>query len=146
LAEVVDRRGLERAIEQAEVLRLFDLRAVEDVLARANGRRGAAVLRAVLADLAEPALTKSDLEERFLAPCRRGKAPRPGLPGRPLASRGACDEAATTDDGRRVARPTRRLGRLAATAPGKSRRDGLEGKETANGEQTRMQDGRVPGH
>jgi very-short-patch-repair endonuclease len=70
LAEVVDRRGLERAVERAEFLRLFDLRAVEDVLARANGRPGAAVLRAVLADLAEPATTKSDLEESFLALCR----------------------------------------------------------------------------
>jgi very-short-patch-repair endonuclease/predicted transcriptional regulator of viral defense system len=77
LAEVVDRRRLERAIEQVEVLRLFDLRAVEDVLARANGRRGAAVLRGVLADLAEPALTKSDLEERFLALCRAAHLPRP---------------------------------------------------------------------
>ena len=77
LAEVVDRRGLERAVEQAEFLRLFDLRAVEDVLARANGRRGAAVLRAVLADLAEPALTKSDLEERFLALCRAALLPSP---------------------------------------------------------------------
>jgi very-short-patch-repair endonuclease len=77
LAEVVDRRGLERAIEQAEVLRLFDLRAVEDVLARANGRRGAAVLRAVLTDRAEPALTKSDLEECFLSLCRAGLLPSP---------------------------------------------------------------------
>jgi hypothetical protein len=98
LAEVVDRRGLERAIEQAEVLRLFDLRAVEDVLARANGRRGAAVLRAVLADLAEPALTKSDLEERF-SRSAAGEAPRPGLPGRPLASRGASRRSG--HDGRR---------------------------------------------
>src|ERR671925_1926397 len=77
LAEVVNPRGLERAIEQAEVLRLFDLRAVEEVLARANGRRGAAVLRAVLADLAEPALTRSDVEERFLALCRAAALPRP---------------------------------------------------------------------
>jgi very-short-patch-repair endonuclease len=77
LGEVVDRRGLERAIEQAEVLRLFDLRAVHEVLDRANGRRGAAMLRAVLADLAEPALTKSDLEEEFLALCRAARLPRP---------------------------------------------------------------------
>jgi very-short-patch-repair endonuclease len=77
LAEVVDRRSIERAIEQAEVLRLFDLRAVEDVLDRSNGRRGAAVLRAVLANLAEPALTRSDVEERFLALCRATALPRP---------------------------------------------------------------------
>jgi hypothetical protein len=77
LADVVDPRGLERAIEQAEVLRLFDLRAVEEVLARANGRRGAGVLRTVLAGLEEPALTDTELEERFLGLCRAASLPRP---------------------------------------------------------------------
>jgi very-short-patch-repair endonuclease len=77
LAEVVDRCGIERAIEQAEVLRVFDLRAVENVLDRSNGRRGAAVLRAVLGDLAEPALTRSDAEERFLALCQATALTRP---------------------------------------------------------------------
>jgi very-short-patch-repair endonuclease/predicted transcriptional regulator of viral defense system len=77
LAEVVHRRSVERAIEQAEVLRLFDLRAVEEVLARAGGRRGAAVIRTVLAELEEPALTDTDLEERFLALCRAASLPRP---------------------------------------------------------------------
>jgi very-short-patch-repair endonuclease len=77
LGDVLNHRGLERAIEQAEVLRLFDLRAVEDVLERANGRRGAAVLRAVLARLEEPALTDSDLEERFLMLCRAASLPSP---------------------------------------------------------------------
>jgi very-short-patch-repair endonuclease/predicted transcriptional regulator of viral defense system len=77
LAEVLNRRGLERAIERAEVLRLFDLRAVQDVLARANGRRGAAVLRAVLARLGEPALTEHELEERFLGLCRIARLPTP---------------------------------------------------------------------
>jgi predicted transcriptional regulator of viral defense system len=77
LAEVESRRRVEIAIEQAEVQRVFDLRAVEDVVARANGRRGAAVVRAVLADLAEPALTDRELEERFFALCRAGGVPRP---------------------------------------------------------------------
>jgi very-short-patch-repair endonuclease len=77
LAEVLDHRDLERAIEQAEVLRLFDLRAVDEVLARANGRRGAGVLRAVLAGLEQPALTDTELEERFLALCRAASLPRP---------------------------------------------------------------------
>jgi very-short-patch-repair endonuclease/predicted transcriptional regulator of viral defense system len=77
LGEVLDHRGLERAIEQAEVLRVFDLRAVEDVLERANGRRGAAVLRAVLAGLEEPALTDTALEERFLMLCRAATLPSP---------------------------------------------------------------------
>jgi very-short-patch-repair endonuclease/predicted transcriptional regulator of viral defense system len=77
LAEGDRPRGVERAIEQAEVLRLFDLRAVEEVLARANGRRGAAVLTAVLARLEEPALTDSELEERFLTLCRAASLPSP---------------------------------------------------------------------
>jgi predicted transcriptional regulator of viral defense system len=77
LAEVLNPRGLERAIEQAEVLRLFDLRAVEDVLARADGRRGAGVLRGVLADLQEPALTDTELEERSLTLCRAADLPNP---------------------------------------------------------------------
>ncbi len=71
LAEVLDRRGLERACEQAEVLRVFDLRALEDVLRRANGRHGAPRLRSLLADFAiEPVFTRRELEERFLRLCR----------------------------------------------------------------------------
>jgi predicted transcriptional regulator of viral defense system len=77
LAEVEKRRRVEIAIEQAEVQRVFDLRAVEDVLDRANGRRGAAVVRTVLAELAEPALTDRELEERFFALCNAAFVPRP---------------------------------------------------------------------
>jgi very-short-patch-repair endonuclease len=79
LADVAPRRILERALAQAEVLRLFDLRAVEDVLARADGRRGASVLRALLADRLEPTLTRSELEERFLALCRKASLPSPAV-------------------------------------------------------------------
>jgi predicted transcriptional regulator of viral defense system len=79
LAEVVDRRGVERAVDQAEVLRLFDLRAVEEVLSRAAGRRGAAVLRGVLAEYDGPTLTDRQLEERFLALCRGASLPRPAV-------------------------------------------------------------------
>ena len=77
LAEVVNRRAVERAINQAEVLRIFDLRAVEEVLSRAAGRRGAGVLRSVLADYGGPTLTKKELEERFLALCRAAGLPQP---------------------------------------------------------------------
>jgi hypothetical protein len=78
LAEVVDRRGLERAINEAEVLRLFDLAALEDVLACAVGRRGAPILRSVLAAY-EPGytLTRNELEKRFRALCDSGGIPRP---------------------------------------------------------------------
>ena len=77
LADVVNPRSVERAIEQAEVLRLFDLTAVEEVLSRAGPRRGAGVLRSVLAGLEEPALTVNDLEEEFLTLCRTVSLPSP---------------------------------------------------------------------
>jgi hypothetical protein len=59
------------------VLRLFDLTAVEEVISRAGPRRGAGLLRSVLAGLEEPALTVNDMEERFLALCRSASVPRP---------------------------------------------------------------------
>jgi hypothetical protein len=77
LADVLGARALERAVDQAEVLRVFDMRAMEDVLARANGRRGASKLRAVLAVNHEPAITKSEMEELFLALCAAHDLPRP---------------------------------------------------------------------
>lgn len=77
LAGVLEQRELDRAVEQAEVLRLFDLRAVEDVLARANGLRGSSKLRRALEAAREPALTESELEEEFLELCRANELPRP---------------------------------------------------------------------
>jgi predicted transcriptional regulator of viral defense system len=53
LAGLLRPRELVKAIEQAERLRIFDLRAVEEVLARSNGRKGAKALRATLAELGE---------------------------------------------------------------------------------------------
>ncbi len=80
LAEVINRRALERACERAEILRVFDLRAVDDVLARAAGRPGAARLADVVARLRPgDTLTKSDLEERFLALCRATDLPLPEI-------------------------------------------------------------------
>jgi predicted transcriptional regulator of viral defense system len=79
LAEVAHRRGVEKAIDRAEALGVFDLRAVEDVLSRADGRRGARVLREVLAEYAGPTLTETELEERFLALCRAAGLPTPGV-------------------------------------------------------------------
>jgi hypothetical protein len=78
LAERVDRQDLRRACNQAEVLRAFDLRAVEDVLARAEGRRGAPVLRKILADgRVGGAFTRNKLEERFLSLCADSGLPPP---------------------------------------------------------------------
>jgi hypothetical protein len=78
LAEVVKRRQLERACRQAEVLRLLDLRAIDELLERSDGRRGVKPLRAVLAKLApETAFTRSKLERRLLALRERVGLPRP---------------------------------------------------------------------
>jgi hypothetical protein len=78
LAEVVPRRALERAIDEAERLRLFDLRAVRAVLHSNGGRRGAALLGSVLEEHhIGSTLTRSELEERFLALCRAHNVPVP---------------------------------------------------------------------
>ena len=81
LAEDLDDRGVERAVEQAGVLNLFDLRAVSDVLDRANGRLGTGRLRRVLEAAGEPAFTESELEEYFLELCRKHGLPRPQVAG-----------------------------------------------------------------
>src|SRR4051794_35594732 len=78
LAEVVTRRELERALEEAERKRLFDLRAVERLLRRSRGRRGVKPLRTALAEYRdEPPLTKSELERLFLDFCKKFRLPKP---------------------------------------------------------------------
>lgn len=78
LAEVVPPRSLERALDQAEVLRVFDLRALETSIARARHRRGAKLLRAALTDHSPgTTVTRSELEERFLALCSAASVPQP---------------------------------------------------------------------
>jgi putative AbiEi antitoxin of type IV toxin-antitoxin system/uncharacterized protein DUF559 len=78
LGEVLGRRALERACDQAEVLRILDAGAVREVLAHADGRRGAPILRAVLDEHRfGQTLTRSELEERFLALCRGAGVPQP---------------------------------------------------------------------
>lgn len=79
LGDVVNRRQVERAVEQAEILHAFDLGAVEDAIARAGRRRGPALLRCALDGLGEPALTDRALEERFLRICRKAGLPQPAV-------------------------------------------------------------------
>ena len=68
IAEVIHRRGVERAFDQAEILEVFDLRALEEQLERSPHRRGAPVVRAVLAEhYVGSTPTWSEFEERFLA-------------------------------------------------------------------------------
>jgi len=67
LAAVLHPQALARAIEQAEILRLLDTRAVEELLIRHPRRKGATRLRRLLNAAVAPPHTRSELEERFLA-------------------------------------------------------------------------------
>ena len=64
LGAVVRPLDLDKAIDRAERLRIFDLTAVVEVLDRAKGRRGAQALRQAIAAY-EPSTQKSELERRF---------------------------------------------------------------------------------
>ncbi|MDQ6779258.1 MAG: endonuclease domain-containing protein [Actinomycetota bacterium] len=82
LAAVAPRRRVERAIDQAEVLEIFDLRAFDDVLARNPTLRGAPIVLDLLAEYQREdahlaTLTESELEEGFLALCDAAGFPRP---------------------------------------------------------------------
>jgi very-short-patch-repair endonuclease len=73
LADVAPRRTLERAIDEAEFLRL-DCTG----LAPRHGRRGSGALSSVLAvHTAGSTRTRSELEEMFLALCDKHELPRP---------------------------------------------------------------------
>jgi very-short-patch-repair endonuclease len=66
VAQALSPRDLQRAYEQAQILRFVreaDLRAA---LARSPGRRGGPALRALLDDDRKPALTRSEAEARLL--------------------------------------------------------------------------------
>lgn len=67
-----------RAIHEAEVQRVFDGRALQATLARANGRKGIAVVRAALADPAA-GRTRTEIERRFLTLCRDAGLPQPRI-------------------------------------------------------------------
>jgi hypothetical protein len=64
LSAVVRPQELKAAVDRAERLGLFDLRAATECLNRANGRRGARDLRKAIAAY-EPSAQKSELERRF---------------------------------------------------------------------------------
>jgi hypothetical protein len=72
-AAVESARNLEKAVEQALVLEVYDHGAVLDVLERNRGHRGVHRLRRVIHRLAPDASTQTDspLEEPFLMLCRR---------------------------------------------------------------------------
>jgi very-short-patch-repair endonuclease len=80
LAAALDRRQVERVINEAHVLGLTDRLSVPDLLGRYPRRRGTAILRALLGDEAAlRGITRSELEERFLALLDAHELPSPRL-------------------------------------------------------------------
>jgi very-short-patch-repair endonuclease len=82
LAGVVSPRRLQYAITEAEILRLFDLGAVREVIARSRRRRGVARLRLAIASHdPRDERARKGLERRFLDLCRRARLPSPQVNG-----------------------------------------------------------------
>lgn len=77
LAEVARDRELERAVDEAIVRRLISRAALAAAVDGANGHRGTGRLRRLLARGEEPAFTRSQAEERFLALVRSAGLPAP---------------------------------------------------------------------
>ncbi|HEU4975929.1 MAG TPA: DUF559 domain-containing protein [Baekduia sp.] len=77
LADILDRDRLERAVHETEVLRLIDVDAVHDAIARAPGRSGRRRLLALLETYTAAPPTRNDLERRFLRLCRDYDLPTP---------------------------------------------------------------------
>ena len=77
LANVVPRRQVERALDQAEVEQLLDLRKLEATLERNRHTRAYRVLKAILADYRIGPPTESELEEVMLAACRAANTALP---------------------------------------------------------------------
>jgi very-short-patch-repair endonuclease len=77
LAEVASARELERAFDEALTQRLTTRPALVALVERSQGHRGTGKLRALVNRGEEPALTRSEAEERFLAILREAGLPTP---------------------------------------------------------------------
>ena len=66
-----------RVVREADYLGLLDLDEVDAALARASGKRGTGVLRAVLDAHRPGTVVRSELEHRFLELCRKAGLPEP---------------------------------------------------------------------
>jgi len=78
-AAVLPKRGLERALHEAEVKGLTDRLSLWDLLERHPRRRGAANLRALLGAKAPAGITQTELEELFVEFLDEYELPRPRL-------------------------------------------------------------------
>ncbi len=81
LAAIATEREVERAFHEAEVRRLTDRVSLPMLLERYPRRRGATVIRKVLASREPTGVTRNDFEERFVAFLDARGLPRPLLNG-----------------------------------------------------------------
>lgn len=80
LAGVLDPHGQQRAYEEAARIRALDVRAIERLLARSNGRRGVGAVRALLDyDPGPAADALSELERLFCDLIRDADLPMPSV-------------------------------------------------------------------
>lgn len=77
LAGLLPKRGLERAVHEAEAKRLTDRLSLPDLLTRYPRRRGAANLRALLRAKTPTGITQNDFEELFVGFLDAHGLPRP---------------------------------------------------------------------
>lgn len=77
LAAAVRFEWLERMVETAEDLELFDLHEVEELLTRTVGHHGQGRLRKAIALYRPTSFTRSSLERRFLELCLEAGLPQP---------------------------------------------------------------------
>lgn len=78
VAAILSPTQLQRVYEKAERLRVLDVRAVQELLERSNGRRGVGTVRDLLAyDPAPASEASSELELRFLDLIREAGLPPP---------------------------------------------------------------------
>ena len=77
LAGVLGPQQLRRAYEQAEILRLDSTLSLGRLIERHENRKGTNALCGLLGSQALPAITKRELEERFLTTIRAGGLPEP---------------------------------------------------------------------
>jgi Protein of unknown function (DUF559) len=77
LATVLDRRRLQRAVEESERLGLLHVPTAIQRCEQSNGRRGVPALLSLLADFRPAPHTRSELEDRFLDLCREAGLPLP---------------------------------------------------------------------
>ena len=77
LADIVAECTLERALNEAHVLRVIRADELADVVARAHGRRGAALLRELAEGAGASGPTRSEAERRLRALIRSAELPEP---------------------------------------------------------------------